>query len=74
MGFLLLGVDSLIACIAVGPIISRSWALPLVLLFGIGDGGGFLIGTAFHWSAPDSLSTDIEISSLAVLGDRKSVV
>ena len=28
MGFLLLGTDSLIACIAVGPIISRRIALP----------------------------------------------
>jgi len=68
MGFLLLGVDSLIACIAVGPIISRSWAVPLALLFGVCDGAGFLLGTALHWSAPDSLSTDIEVASLAVLG------
>jgi hypothetical protein len=44
MGFLLLGIDSLIACIAIGPIISRAWAVPLIVLFGIGDGGGFLLG------------------------------
>jgi hypothetical protein len=46
MGFLLLGVDSLIACIAVGPIISRRVAVPFALLFGVGDGGGYLLGTA----------------------------
>jgi hypothetical protein len=39
MGFLLLGTDSLIACIAVGPIISRRIALPFCILFGVGDGG-----------------------------------
>ena len=56
MGFLLLGTDSLIACIAVGPIISRRIALPLAILFGVGDGGGYLLGTAFHWSVSDTLS------------------
>jgi len=58
MAWLLLGVDSLIACIAVGPIMRRrmSVLLPFALLFGIGDGGGFLLGSALHWSFPDNLS------------------
>ena len=55
--WLLLGVDSLIACIAVGPIMRRrlSVLLPFTLLFGVGDGLGYLLGCAIHWSYPDSL-------------------
>ncbi len=70
MGFLLLGVDSLIACIAIGPIMSRRLAAcgALVVLFGIGDGGGFLLGSAFHWSVSDSLSNILQTSILVVLG------
>jgi hypothetical protein len=65
MGFLLLGVASPIACIAIGPIVSRRLARrmaqrmaecsTLVVLFGVGDGGGFLPGSAFHGSVSDSL-------------------
>ena len=68
MGFLLLGVDSLIACIAIGPIISRRWAAPLIALFGIGDGGGYLLGTAFHWSVPDGVSNIVQTAVLLALG------
>ena len=68
MGFLLLGIDSLIACIAVGPIIRRRWSVPFAVLFGICDGGGFLLGSAFHWSMPDSVSNSAEIVALGVLG------
>jgi putative Mn2+ efflux pump MntP len=68
MGFLLLGVDSLIACIAVGPIIRRTVAVPFALLFGVGDGGGYLLGTAFHWSVSDSLSNILQTSILVALG------
>jgi hypothetical protein len=57
MAWLLLGVDSLIACIAVGPIMSRrmSVLVPFAILFGVGDGGGYLLGCALHWSYPDNL-------------------
>lgn len=70
MGFLLLGVDSLIACIAVGPIMGRrlSVLVPLALLFGVGDGGGYLLGTAFHWSVPDNVSNIVETGVLVILG------
>ena len=56
--WLLLGTDSLIACIAVGPIMSRrlSVLVPFALLFGVGDGLGYLLGCALHWSFPDNLS------------------
>ena len=49
MGFLLLGIDSLIACVAIGPVVSRRWGVPLAALFGVCDGGGFLLGSALHW-------------------------
>jgi hypothetical protein len=29
--------------------------VPFAVLFGIGDGGGFLLGTVLHWSFPDNL-------------------
>jgi uncharacterized membrane protein YhaH (DUF805 family) len=68
MGFLLLGVDSLIACFAVGAIISRrSWLL-YATLFGLCDAGGFLLGTAFHWSIPDSTANVVETAVLVGLG------
>jgi hypothetical protein len=56
--WLLLGVDSLIACIAVGPMMGRrrSVLVPFALLLGVGDGGGYLLGCALHWSYPDNLS------------------
>jgi putative Mn2+ efflux pump MntP len=68
MDFLLLGIDSLIACIAVGPMIRRRWSVPFAVLFGICDGAGFLLGTAFHWSMPDSLSNITEVVALGILG------
>jgi hypothetical protein len=70
MGFLLLGTDSLIACIAVGPIMGRRLLVlsSFALLFGVGDGGGYLLGTAFHWSVPDSVSNFVETGALVILG------
>jgi hypothetical protein len=70
MGFLLLGVDSLIACIAVGPMMGRRLLVlsSFALLFGVGDGGGYLIGTAFHWSVPDNVSNIVETGVLLILG------
>ena len=49
MGFLLLGIDSLIACIAIGAIVDRRWRVPLAALFAIADGGAFLIGAGLGW-------------------------
>jgi hypothetical protein len=47
MGFLLLGVDSLIACFAVGALVSqRSW-LRYAALFGLCDAGGSYSGQRF---------------------------
>jgi putative Mn2+ efflux pump MntP len=68
--WILLGTDSLIACIAVGPIMSRKWSVlvPFALLFGVGDGGGFLLGSAFHWSVSDNLSNILQTAILVALG------
>ena len=68
MSFLLLGVDSLIACMAIGPIISRRWRVPLAALFGVCDGAGFLLGSALHWSMPGIVSTVVATAVLVALG------
>lgn len=70
MGFLLLGADSLIACIAVGPIVSRRLFVPFAALFGICDAGGFLLGSALHWSVPASISAITQTAILVALGIR----
>lgn len=68
MGFLLLGVDSLIACVAISPMISRRMLVPFALLFGVGDAAGFLVGTAMHWSIPAGLGAVVQTSILVALG------
>src|ERR1700733_6503991 len=68
MGFLLLGVDSLIACLAVGTVVQRKWRVPFAVFFGVGDGGGFLLGTAFHWSVADRTASIVETAVLVALG------
>ncbi len=71
MGFLLLGVDSLIACIAVGPMMAKRRLAVLstfALLFGVGDGGGYLLGTALHYSMPDAISSPVEYGVMLILG------
>jgi putative Mn2+ efflux pump MntP len=71
MGFLLLGVDSLIASIAVGPILAKRSLAVLAwfaVLFGVGDGAGYLLGTALHYSIPDNLSSTIEYGMMLILG------
>lgn len=68
MGFLLLGVDSLIACIAVAPIISWRRVLPFAALFGVSDGAGFLLGSAFGWSVPASTVKILQTAVLVALG------
>jgi len=98
--FLLLGVDSLIACIVTGPMFIKQrhhehseltspdehkhasrwkwWAIgglglsaltvPYGLSYGAGDGIGYLIGTLFHFSVSDTLSSVVETTLLVALG------
>jgi hypothetical protein len=68
MGFLLLGIDSLIACLAIGAIVDRRWRLPLVALFGIADGGAFLIGAGLGWTLSAGLTAVLEVGTLVALG------
>jgi hypothetical protein len=68
MAFLLLGVDSLIACFAVGSLVSRRSWLPYAALNGACGGGGFLLGTAFHWSVPDNTANIVETAVFVALG------
>jgi hypothetical protein len=68
MGFLLLGIDSLIACFAIGALVDRRWRLPLAALFGIADGGAFLIGAGLGWTISAGLTEVLEIVMLAGLG------
>jgi len=43
-------------------------ALPYGLSYGVGDGFGYLIGTLFHFSVSDTLSSVLETTLLAALG------
>jgi hypothetical protein len=74
MGFLLLGIDSLIACLAIGAIVDRRWRLPLVALFGIADGTAFLIGAGLGWTLSAGLTEVLEVATLAALGAYLLVV
>ena len=68
MGFLLLGIDSFIACMAIGAIVDRRWRLPLAALFGVADGGAFLIGVGLGWQLSAGVTEVLEIAALAGLG------
>ena len=68
MGFLLLSIDSLIACIAIGAIVDRRWRVPLAALFAIADGGAFLIGAGLGWTISAGLTAVLEVAMLAGLG------
>jgi hypothetical protein len=68
MGFLLLGIDSLIACMAIGAIVDRRWRLPLAAAFGVADGTAFLIGAGLGWQVSAGLTQVLEIGTLAALG------
>jgi hypothetical protein len=68
MGFLLLGIDSFIACMAIGAIVDRRWRLPLAAAFGVADGTAFLIGAGLGWQMSAGLTEVLEIAMLAGLG------
>jgi hypothetical protein len=68
MGFLLLGIDSLIACMAIGAIVDRRWRLPLAAAFGLADGTAFLIGAGLGWTISAGVTEVLEVGTLAALG------
>jgi hypothetical protein len=68
MGFLLLGIDSLIACIAIGALVDRRSRLWLAGLFGVADGVAFLIGAGLGLRLSGALAEGLEIGLLVALG------
>jgi hypothetical protein len=74
MGFLLLGIDSLIACLAIGAIVDRRWRLPLAALFAVADGSAFLIAAGLGWTLSAGLTEVLEVGTLVALGSYLLVV
>jgi hypothetical protein len=69
MGFLLLGVDSLIVCMAIGPLVDRRSRLRLAALFGVADGLAFLIGAGLGWQLfSDGTSGVLQSGILVAVG------
>jgi hypothetical protein len=68
MGFLLLGVDSLIAGVAIGAIVDRRWRLPLAALFGVADAVAFLVAAGLGWQLSEGMTVALGAGTLAALG------
>jgi hypothetical protein len=68
MGWLLLGADSLIACIAVGALVGKRSRVPLAVGFGIADGLATLLGITLHWNVSDTASTVVATAFMVGLG------
>jgi hypothetical protein len=68
MGFLLLGLDSVIVCVAIGAIVDRRARVPLAALFGIADGIAFLVGSAVGWKISGEMSAVLQTAILISLG------
>jgi hypothetical protein len=64
---LLLGIDSLIACMAIGAIVDRRWRLPLAALFGVGDAVAFLIAAGLGWQLSEGMTLALGTGTLAAL-------
>ena len=67
MSFLLLGIDSLIACIAICAIVDRRWRIPLAALFGVADGVGFLIAVGLGWQISAGVATGLQAGTMLAL-------
>jgi len=69
MNFLLLGIDSLIACLAIGALVDRRSWVWLAALFAIADAGAFLIGAGLGWGLMSAAASEvIEMGTLVLLG------
>jgi hypothetical protein len=69
MNFLLLGLDSLIAAIAVGALVDRRSWVWLAGLFGLADGVAFLIGAGLGVGLlSEAASEVVEMGTLVLLG------
>jgi hypothetical protein len=69
MGFLLLGIDSLIACVAIGALVERGTRVRLAALFALADGIGFLLGVGLGWAfVTEAVSSVVATGAFAVHG------
>ena len=75
MNFLLLGIDSVIACLAIGALVDRRLWVRFAALFAIADAGAFLIGAGLGWGLMSHAASEvIEIGTLVLLGVYLMVV
>jgi len=69
MNFLLLGIDSMIACLAIGALVDRRSWVWLAALFAIADAGAFVIGAGLGWGLMSAAASEvIEMGTLVLLG------
>ena len=69
MNFLLLGIDSFIACLAIGALVDKRSRVWLAGLFGLADGVAFLIGAGLGWTFLSGAASEvIEMGTLVLLG------
>jgi hypothetical protein len=68
MHFLLLGIDSLIACAAVATVVSPKARVPFAALFGVADGITFLVGAGLGWTISASAAANLQLGMFLVLG------
>ncbi len=68
MGFVALGIDSVIACLAVGALLPRRSWVPFAMLFGTADSGAFLLGTALHYEMSELTASIVSGTALLALG------
>jgi hypothetical protein len=69
MNFLLLGIDSLIACLAIGALVDRRSWVWLAALFAAADAGAFLIGAGLGWGLMSEAASElIGMGTLVLLG------
>jgi hypothetical protein len=69
MNFLLLGIDSLIAGLAVGALVSRQSRAKLAALFGLADGVAFLVGAGLGVALLSQAASEVvELGAFVLLG------
>jgi hypothetical protein len=69
MTFLLLGIDSLIACLAIGALVDRRSWVWLAALFATADAAAFLIGAGLGWGLMSAAASEvIGMGTLVLLG------
>jgi hypothetical protein len=69
MNFLLLGIDSLIACLAIGALVDRRSWVRLAALFAAADAGAFLLGAGLGWGVMSQAASElIGMGTLVLLG------